>query len=264
MGMGQGFRSIRREPVLGLKRILLPVSYWRSVEFAYVWEKLRQRPGERVLDLGSPKDLAFFLARHRGLEVVATDILPTTIDLCRRCARAQGMEGGRPGAVSSQVEDGRSLSFPDSSFEAAYSVSVLEHIPGSGDSVAIRELVRVVKPGGLVVLTVPYDAKHRDTYVDRPVYERERTAQDEMVFFERHYDRETLRERLVEPSGARLLDLELWGERLVDGEALLARMGRLRHLVSPVEAFLGRAFLRRIEANDPKGAMAAFLVLEKA
>src|SRR6267378_4660237 len=100
-GVGVGLRTLRKEPVLGLKRLALPVSYWRSVEFAYVWRQLTQSAGARILDVGSPKDLAAMLARHRGYEVVATDILPDAILLSRRYASAQGLDGQGPGRVYS-------------------------------------------------------------------------------------------------------------------------------------------------------------------
>src|SRR5216683_2356027 len=105
-GVGVGLRTLRKEPLLGLKRLALPVSYWRSVEFAYVWRQLRQPPGARVLDVGSPKDLAAMLARHRGYEVVATDILPEAVLSSRRYASAQRLEGQGPGRVHSEVQDG--------------------------------------------------------------------------------------------------------------------------------------------------------------
>src|SRR5207249_6644378 len=91
-----GLRTLRKEPVLGLKRLALPVSYWRAAEFAYVWRQLKQPAGARILDVGSPKDLATMLARHRGYHVVATDILPTAVLLSRRYGTAQGLEGKGP------------------------------------------------------------------------------------------------------------------------------------------------------------------------
>jgi SAM-dependent methyltransferase len=190
-GVEVALRTLRREPVLALKRLALPVSYWRSAEFGYVWRQLAAPPGARVLDLGSPKDLAVMLARRRGLEVVATDILPDAIESSRRYARAQGLDGRGAGRVHSEVQDGRALAYADASFDAAFSVSVLEHIPDNGDSMALRELIRVTRPGGVIVVTVPYDRRYRETFVEGPVYERKPIA-SEPVFFERHYDRDAL------------------------------------------------------------------------
>jgi len=240
-----GLRTLRKEPVLGLKRLALPVSYWRSREFAYAWRQLQLRPGARVLDLGSPKDLAVMLARHRGYEVVATDILPEAISLSRRYASAQGLDGRGPGSVHSEVQDGRALSYADGSFDAAYSVSVLEHIPDRGDEAAMHELIRVVKPGGVVVVTVPYDRKYRETFVEGPVYERKPVGR-EPVFFERHYDAAALADRLLGSEVADVVDLSYWGEGVVRTEALLNRLGPVALPLSPLQAFFSTLSLRQV------------------
>jgi 2-polyprenyl-3-methyl-5-hydroxy-6-metoxy-1,4-benzoquinol methylase len=213
------------------------------------------------LDVGSPKELALSLARSRGFEVVATDILESAIVLSDRFASALGRSGRGPGHVQSEIQDGRSLTYPNATFDAAFSVSVLEHIPDEGDSQAIRELVRVVKPGGLVVVTTPYDTSHRDTFVDRPVYDREFAGQP--VFFERHYDAQTLKSRLLDPSGASVVSLEIWGEGTVRGERILSAVGKVRTVLSPVEAPLARLCLRRVANGTKIHPMAAFFSLRR-
>jgi len=259
-GVGVGLRTLRREPMLGLKRLALPVSYWRSAEFAYACRQLRLPPGARVFDLGSPKDLAALLARQRGYEVVATDILPEAIDESRRYALAQGIDGRGPGRVHSELQDGRALTYPDASFDAAFSVSVLEHIPDGGDSQAIRELLRIVRPGGRVVVTVPFDRSYRETFVDGPVYERSPVG-SEKVFFERHYDRTALASRLFAPGVAEVVDLGFWGEGAIRGEKLLDRLGPLRAPLSPLEAFFSSALLGPVDPDDGGHPMAAFFTL---
>lgn len=261
-GLLVGLRTFRNEPVLGLKRLALPVSYWRSVEFAYVWRQLRLGAGARILDLGSPKDLAAILAKHRGYEVVATDILPEAIALSERYARAQCLDGYGAGRVHSEIQDGRALPYEDGSFDAAYSVSVLEHIPDHGDSAAVRELIRVVRPGGLVVVTVPFDRRYRETFVDGPVYERKPLA-SERLFFERHYDRASLAARLFDSAATEVVDLRFWGEGAIRTERLLDRLGPLRLPLSPLEAWLAAALLRQVEPEGDGHPMAASFTLRK-
>ena len=56
-----------------------------------------------------------------------------------------------------QKMDGRHLAFPDAVFDVAYSLSSIEHFGGTaGAGQAIDEMVRVVKPGGLVVVATEY------------------------------------------------------------------------------------------------------------
>jgi SAM-dependent methyltransferase len=261
-GVGVALRTLRREPILGLKRLTLPVSYWRSVEFGYVWRQMTAPRGARVLDLGSPKDLAAMLARRRGYEMVATDILPEAIDSSRRYARAQGLDGRGAGRVHSEMQDGRALSYADASFDAAFTVSVLEHIPDEGDAIALRELIRVVRPGGRVIVTVPYDRRYRETFVDGPVYERAQVA-SEPVFFERHYDAAALAARLLPLDLCEVVDVSLWGEGAIRMEALLDRIGPLRLPLSPLEALFSTALLRRVDGERGGHPMAAFVTLAR-
>jgi SAM-dependent methyltransferase len=58
-------------------------------------------------------------------------------------------------------EDARKTSFPDAHFDAVFAVSTIEHIglfdnDGAGDQKAAREMRRVLKPGGLFIITVPF------------------------------------------------------------------------------------------------------------
>jgi SAM-dependent methyltransferase len=261
-GVRIGLSPLRKAPLLGLKRLALLVSYWRTAEFTYVWKRLGYPPGARILDPGSPKDLAVLLARYRGYEVTATDILPEAVALSRRYATAQGLEGDGPGKVSCEVQDGRSLTYPDDSFDAAFSVSVLEHIPDHGDSEAMQELLRVVKPGSVVLVTTPYDTQYRETFVNRAVYEREQRDR-QPVFYERHYDDAALQARLLSVPRAQLLDLEFWGEGAIRMETLMARLGPARLFLSPLEPFLSALCLRRIHRGDAGHPMAVFFTLQK-
>jgi SAM-dependent methyltransferase len=260
--LGLAVAVLRRQPVQGLKRLVLPVSYWRTAEFAYVWGQLAGLPGGRILDLGSPKELAILLARHRKFEVVSTDILSDEVEVSERYAWAIGATGEGAGCVRSEVQDGRALTYASDSFDAAFSVSVLEHIPENGDTDAIRALVRVVKPGGIVVVTTPYDVEYRETFVNEDVYERSQQG-SESVFFERHYDEKSLRQRLLEVEGARVESLELWGEGRVRMERLMNRLGPGRIPLHPFEPLLSAAFLRRVRADEGGHPMAVFFTLRK-
>jgi SAM-dependent methyltransferase len=260
--LGLAAAVIRREPKLGLKRLVLPVSYWRTAEFAYAWERLSLPRGARVLDVGSPKELGILLARHEQYHVTSTDILQKEVDISRRYASALGISGTGPGEVQAQVEDGRALSFPSESFDAVVAVAVIEHIPDRGDVAAVEEMLRVTKPGGCVVLTVPFDRHARETWVDRSVYEREQSG-DGKVFYQRHYDEATLGERMVDPGGAQLEDLQIWGEERIPAERLLGGLGKLDVLIGPAHALISAACLRRLDVQGPGRPMAAFLTLRK-
>lgn len=260
-GLKTGLRAITSAPALGARRLILPVSYWRLAEFAYVLNQFSTARGTRILNVGSPKELAYILARTNACSVFASDILRDEVRLSRAYSVAQDLSGLGNGQVHDEVQDGRNLGYADDTFDGAYSVSVLEHIPDEGDSVAIKEMVRVVRPGGRIVVTVPYGVNYREDWVNRHVYERQREG-DRAVFYQRHYNEEALRKRLLEPSGAKVVDIEIWRERGLPVEDLLNRSTWGRSVLSPVEPLLSMMFLRRCDGTSCKNPRAAFLTLQ--
>ncbi len=146
-------------------RVVVPLDPSRYLELPWAIERLGARPGERVLDLASPKLLAVVLARQ-GVRVTSVDQLEREIETW------QALAGDVPG-LELRVADGRSLPFEDASFDHAYSISVLEHIEEPGDAEALRELARVVRPGGRVLVTLPHAQTYREDWRDAPVYANE-------------------------------------------------------------------------------------------
>lgn len=95
--------------------------------------------GKRILHFAPEKA---FMARMRG------NPLYETADL---------MQAG----VTHRVDITRT-GLPDAGYDVVMANHVLEHIPD--DRGAMRELFRLLKPGGLALLTVPINATRRETY----------------------------------------------------------------------------------------------------
>jgi SAM-dependent methyltransferase len=180
--VGLGARYLLRHGYLreAVIRVVVPLEPSRYLELPWARRELAARPGDRVLDLASPKLLAVALAGE-GVEVTSVDQLDAEIETWRKLAPK----------VRFEVADGRSLPFEDASFDRAYSVSVLEHIPEGGDAVALRGLARVVKPGGRVVVTLPFAAKYREDWRERDLY-AEGEESGGRYFFQRWYDEDRL------------------------------------------------------------------------
>ena len=74
---------------------------------------------------------------------------------CRSVATSEYLDGVAPGSTRDGIrcEDVQRLSFGDGSFDLCTSTEVFEHVPD--DRAGLRELHRVLRPGGHLLLTVP-------------------------------------------------------------------------------------------------------------
>ncbi len=214
---------------IGMKQLALPVGYWRFPVFGATVHSLRDLPaGSKMLDIGSPKLLSLYFSLVKGCRVWATDLQDEAIN--QRYARQFTEYRFRrhpEGAYIPEFQNGRHLDYDNASFDSVYSLSVVEHILGSGDSACCAEICRVLRPGGKAVIEVPFSSRARDTYVKRSVYGREYAS--EQLFYQRHYDPTTLHERLIAPSGMRLVEGWVLSERFGVGD-------RWQQLPLPVRA----------------------------
>lgn len=74
---------------------------------------------------------------------------------CRTVTTSEYLEGVEPGATVRGIrcEDVQRLSFADGSFDLCTSTEVFEHVPD--DRAGLREMHRVLRPGGHLLFTVP-------------------------------------------------------------------------------------------------------------
>jgi 2-polyprenyl-3-methyl-5-hydroxy-6-metoxy-1,4-benzoquinol methylase len=117
--------------------------------------RLPIRPGDRVLDLGCGGGRHAFELYRRGAHVVALDQNEDDLASVDAMFKAMAAEGQVPdGAEATTVKgDALHLPFDDGSFDMVIAAEILEHIPE--DNAAMAELTRVVRPGGMVAVSVP-------------------------------------------------------------------------------------------------------------
>jgi ubiquinone/menaquinone biosynthesis C-methylase UbiE len=139
--------------------------FWVEAPHPFITrERLREildpKAGERVLEVGPGTGyyalpVAGWLEPGGRLEVV--DVQQEMLDHTLERAREQGI-----GNIAPTLADARSLPFGDDSFDAAYLVTVLGEIPDQG--AALRELRRVVKPAGRIVVGELFGDPHMVTH----------------------------------------------------------------------------------------------------
>lgn len=132
------------------------------------WAGLDKLPrGTTVLDVGCGiGGSSRILAKEYGFDVTGITISPQQVK------RAQELT---PDGVNARflVDDAMALSFPDASFDVVWSIEAGPHMPDK--AVFARELMRVVKPGGVLVVA---DWNQRDdrqvplNFWERPVMQQ--------------------------------------------------------------------------------------------
>jgi MPBQ/MSBQ methyltransferase len=101
-------------------------------------------PGTTVLDVGCGiGGSSRILARDYGFAVTGITISPQQVKRAKQLT---------PAGVTAQflVDDAMALSFPDASFDVVWSIEAGPHMPDK--AIFARELMRVLKPGGILVV----------------------------------------------------------------------------------------------------------------
>ncbi|MGZ5146197.1 MAG: class I SAM-dependent methyltransferase [Burkholderiales bacterium] len=121
---------------------------WHRLVRSYL--PLESLHGRRILDIGCGRgDFSCWLARqlNGSAHLVAADFSSTAVSMAREYARSEAL------AVEWQVMDIQNIGYADASFDVIFSFETIEHVPYPGR--AVRELARVLKPGGTLFLTTP-------------------------------------------------------------------------------------------------------------
>jgi len=136
--VGQVFSSVARR--YDLMNDLMSGGMHRLWKDRFV-NRVKPRPGERILDMaGGTGDVAFRMAR-RGALVTVADINPDLLAAGKARAEAGELTG-----LTWQVENAETLSFGDAAFDAytiVFGIRNVTDIPA-----ALREAHRVLKRGG--------------------------------------------------------------------------------------------------------------------
>jgi SAM-dependent methyltransferase len=119
------------------------------------YERLGLQPGELLLDLGCGFGRHAFEAGRRGAHVVALDRADTELKEVRNTfgAMAAAGEVDEEACAGTVQGDATTLPFADSAFDRVIASEVLEHV--TDDAHALTELARVLRPGGVLAVTVP-------------------------------------------------------------------------------------------------------------
>jgi len=119
------------------------------------FSRLKLRPGDRILDIGCGSGRHTCAAyRLDGVRVTGADRNPQDLELARERLHLHDQLGEHGGGTwCLGAADVTCLPFPDACFDLVICSEVLEHIPDHHR--AVSEILRVLKPGRPLVVSVP-------------------------------------------------------------------------------------------------------------
>ena len=123
--------------------------FWHQKKWPMVADKLEFRPTDRVLEVGAgSSEIPFNTSEHVALSC-ATDFSPAPLDFLSKLLEEEERRVCFVGA------DIQKLPFRDGSFDKVIVLEVIEHVPAETIPVYFGELRRVLKPGGVLLVTTP-------------------------------------------------------------------------------------------------------------
>jgi SAM-dependent methyltransferase len=134
--------------------------------------RLGVRRGQWVLDAGCGGGRHAFAAYRLGAKVVALDLDGEAVAQARHILASMDPQEQEDGALFLCLRaDLLRLPFPDGLFHRIICAETLEHVPD--DAQAMAELVRVLRPGGRLAVTVPRYWPEKVCWALSPPYRRQ-------------------------------------------------------------------------------------------
>jgi len=233
-----GVQDIAQEVQIAIGRIQ---PLWRLIEYPWATRALDVRRGDLVVDIGSGTSSFPHMLAKEGVDVVVLELDPDRV----RWQQAKRVATARPGdgRFFPLVASATAMPFRSDTVSRIAAVSTLEHIPD--DEAVGREIGRVLAPGGIAVITIPYTSSERTGFFEG-IRRFKRVARNAFVqegkagSFFRFYTDDDIQRVYVQPAGLQISPLRGFGRSILNWryhETRLTRFWRtfiLKDLLLPV------------------------------
>ena len=127
--------------------MIITETYERQKLYAFAADFLFRHGAKLVLDIGCGDGEGSAALSKRIPSVVGVDL---SADLIRSAEHKYSRAG-----LTFKVGDARKTDFPDAHFDGIISSHTLEHLSAEDQPALLRELRRIVRPGGSVIISTP-------------------------------------------------------------------------------------------------------------
>ncbi|MEN6408062.1 MAG: class I SAM-dependent methyltransferase [Thermoguttaceae bacterium] len=129
-----------------------------AAEDATILDSLALPNGSHVLEMGTGTGHFAIAAAQRGLRVTAVDVSPAMLQYAQQRAKSKELV-----AITFRHAGFLTFAAAPATFDAAVSMAVLHHLPDLWKAVALANIRRALKPGGLFLLgDVVFSSKQPD------------------------------------------------------------------------------------------------------
>ncbi len=187
-----------------------PVSIVRYFEVSFCHNSVNWQMVNKYLDVSSPRLFFVYLVKqYTNLSVEAINPDHNDLEDTREIVQSLGISD----RINLSSENAIRLSYPDNYFDVITTISVIEHIPDNGDQMAIKELWRVLKPKGKLIITIPCMKQYQEEWREHDIYQLGNPQKDQKYFFQRFYDEEALQSRLIDVIQVQPKIVQVFGEK---------------------------------------------------
>jgi ubiquinone/menaquinone biosynthesis C-methylase UbiE len=194
---------------ISLKLFFNPVSIVRYFEYEFANSCIGNIDDKNILDVSSPYLFGFYISANNKCNYHY--INPDKNDLQNVKSLANKIKFSRNHLID--CLDAKKMGYPDNNFDRIISISVIEHVSNNNDSEVMREMWRVLKPGGLLILTFPVKKEYQEEFISKDIYNLNQEETEGKFFFQRYYDDKKIEERLLSSlNNFEIVEKKVFGE----------------------------------------------------
>lgn len=192
--------------------LLSSMRYERCIEFPLIVEKLKSLFSKQLnlLDIGSGDSaLPSYFAKKTNWKITLIDKF-SWVNMQKKFVEKNKVKKDL-NSINIINEDFLECELLEGSYDIITIISVIEHFSKDTDSSAMKKIYHLLRKDGICILTTPFNENYyKEFYLNKSAYgvPYKKTP----VFFQRHYDSKSLEERLILPSGLKVIEKYFFGE----------------------------------------------------